>query len=55
MAGLGALPAFVRYQRGALLLLGALQPLNLPTAFPHPNLQHQQVWPNLHRPGEERE
>ncbi|NWZ05250.1 LEU7 protein, partial [Agelaius phoeniceus] len=58
MAGLGALPASVRHQAGDLLLLWALQPPKFPTAptgFPHPNLQHQQVCPSLHGPGEEGE
>lgn len=58
MAGLGALPASIRYQAGPLLLLWALQPPKfpmVPTGFPHSNLQHQQVWPSSHRPGEEGE
>ncbi|NXP93438.1 LEU7 protein, partial [Passerina amoena] len=58
MAGLGPLPASVRYQAGPLLLLWALQPPKFPrapTAFLHPNLQQQQVWPSLRRPGEEGE
>ncbi|NWU13248.1 LEU7 protein, partial [Cephalopterus ornatus] len=59
MVSLGALLVSVGHQAGALRSLWAAAApqlsYNLPRAFPHPNLQHQEVWPSLAQTGEELE